>query len=81
MRFPLMEKWKDYPIVCDAQRGPAFGPGTDLVIRDNCNSGARSGFNKFGAGYSNNTGRDGNTLLAGQPKFQVREIEVFEIIG
>jgi hypothetical protein len=74
-KFALKAEKKDEAIYCYFGWGPWF---SDIAVSDNCN--ATSGiWTEFGHIYTNDTGRDGKTFFAGSQKFQVKEIEVFEI--
>jgi hypothetical protein len=50
------------------------------MITDNCNSNADSSTFSFGNRSINDTRLDGSIFFTGSPTFQVKEIEVFEII-
>jgi hypothetical protein len=46
--------------------GPIFGNGHDFRIYDNCNQNTNNS-TKLGVGYANDTGINGNQILAGKP--------------
>jgi hypothetical protein len=75
-RFVLKPEKKNKAISCSSGRGPHF---CDMAISHNCNSNTRSYTCKFGESYTNDTGLDRYTFFTGSEKFQVEEIEVFEI--
>ena len=64
---------------CDPSRGPTFGGGNDLLIRDNCNSTAGS-YSNLGTSYLLPPGQTGTTFLTGAKNFLVAEIEVFSVV-
>jgi hypothetical protein len=75
-----MKKWA---IDCDSQCGPVFGnfgqeTFRDIRVGNNCNKNTGSGAN-LGVAYINDTELLGNIVFTGWQKFQVTEIEVFEI--
>jgi cbb3-type cytochrome oxidase cytochrome c subunit len=74
-KFPLQDAAQ--AICGHANYGPIFGRGHDFYIANECNT-SNSGA-KLGAGYLNDTGRDGTEVLAGEKHFTVEEIEVFAI--
>jgi hypothetical protein len=74
-RFPLKAEEKDRPIYCGSDRGPHF---CDIGVLDNCNANTNN-WTSLGSSYTNDTGLDGKTFFTGLLKFQVKEIEVFEI--
>jgi hypothetical protein len=76
-RFALESKEKSWAIRCDSQWGPWFGG--DMGVWDNCSTNMLSATN-LGNAYINDTGLDGDTVFTGSQLFQVKEIEVFEII-
>jgi hypothetical protein len=63
-------------IGCRSGAGPRF---FDIGVFDNCNADTHSYTYQFGEHYANDTGLDGKTFLTGSERFQVKEIEVFEI--
>jgi hypothetical protein len=75
-RFPL--KADSRAISCHSHYGPSFG---DIKVADQCNTESDSYTDDFGLYYINDTGLDQNTFLTRSRKFQVKEIEVFEIIS
>jgi hypothetical protein len=75
-RFALKAGMKHQAIKCDSRRGPYFG--LDIAVHDNCNANTDSS-TYLGSSYTNDTGLDRNVVFTGSSKFQVKEIEVFEI--
>jgi hypothetical protein len=75
-RFALKAEKKDEAIYCSSTRGPHFW---DIYVSDNCNTNTQRGTRWFGCNYTNDTDLDGKTFFTGSTKFQVKEIEVFEI--
>jgi hypothetical protein len=75
-RFSLRPEKKFGAIVCSSERGPHF-----YVIRiwDNCNVSTRNAA-FLGLHYTNDTGLNGKTFFTGSESFQVKEIEVFEVM-
>jgi hypothetical protein len=63
-------------IRCYSATSPHF---CDIGVSDNCNGNAESYTSDLSNVYTNDTGLDGKVLFTGSWKFQVREIEVFEI--
>jgi hypothetical protein len=51
---------------------------SNICVSDDCNANTRS-LASLGLAYANDTGLDGTTVLTGSWRFQVKEIEVFEI--
>jgi hypothetical protein len=76
-RFALRPEEEERAIVCDSKCGPGFD---DLSVSDNCNANTNSYTYFFGDTYLNDTQLKGETVFAGSGAFQVKEIEVFEII-
>jgi hypothetical protein len=74
--FPLQRGAR--AIWCGSQYGPIFGEGYDILIGSPCN--ALNNQTCLGTSYANDTGVDGNLLLAGAQKYAVKEIEVFELV-
>jgi hypothetical protein len=72
--FPI--KNKEGAIYCAGDPGPSFGDSYDLDIANDCNANTGS-CSKLGDSYRNDTGRNGDQVLAGECNFQVKEIEVF----
>jgi hypothetical protein len=77
-RFALKSDEKHGAIRCGPEYGPHFG---DIGVFDNCNTTASGDTQSFGCRYTNDTGLDGKTLFTNGLAFQVKEIEVFEIIA
>jgi hypothetical protein len=76
--FALKAVWRKAAIGCNSDRGPHFN---DITVRENCNANTDSFTCGFGRCYTNDTGLDGETFFTGSRTFQVKEIEVFEIIS
>jgi hypothetical protein len=74
-RFALKAENKREAICCYSFRGPFF---RDICVYDNCNTNTDSN-SMVGFSYTNDTGLSNHIVLAGSLKFQVKEIEVFEI--
>jgi hypothetical protein len=72
-RFPLKPENMHQAIDCDSNCGPCF---RDIYVDHNCSF---SNTGSFGDRYTNDTGREAVTFFTGSPRFQVKEIEVFEI--
>jgi hypothetical protein len=77
--FALMEGEKQKAICCDSSEGPVFGCNSDLYVHDQCNKNVNS-HTKLHC-YTNDTRLDPKKVFTGSNFFQVKEIEVFEIIG
>jgi hypothetical protein len=75
-RFALMEEKKQLAMYCYCGWGPSLGAG--LAVCDNCNNNENA--TNLGLAYTNDTGLKGETVFTGSFNFQVKEIEVFEII-
>jgi hypothetical protein len=76
MIFPITNNEK---AICGvATLGPLFGGGIDLCVADNCDANITS-YSRLGHSYRNDTGLRGEEVLAGNSKFQVKEIEVFSV--
>jgi hypothetical protein len=69
---PAMKRWA---IRCHSEWGPFF---YDMAVSDNCNTNTPS-HTSLGDTCTNNTGLGWDTVFTGSWKFQVKEIEVFEI--
>jgi hypothetical protein len=76
-KFALKQKKKQQAIWCRAMRGPNFD---DIYVSENCEASNESSTSRFGHTFENDTKLPGATFLTGDQKFQVREIEVFEVI-
>jgi hypothetical protein len=76
-RFSLKAEKKDKAISCYSDGGPCFCGG--VIVKDDCNANADGYTRYFGYNYTNDTRLDGETFFTGSEKFQVKEIEVFEI--
>jgi hypothetical protein len=74
-RFALKAKMKHGAIYCGSKSGPDFN---DMTGKDNCNANTNS-WTSLGDHYTNDTGLNAKTFFTGSWKFQVKEIEVFEI--
>jgi hypothetical protein len=75
-RFALKAEKKNEAIYCCSDWGPCFG---DITVKENCNANTWSYTSEFGRLCTNDTGLDGETFFTGSKRFQVTEIEVFEI--
>jgi hypothetical protein len=75
-RFVLKAEMKDQAIYCYSDWASDF---CDICVSDNCNANTDSYTHYFGTRYPNGTGLDGKTFFTGSARFQVTEIEVFEI--
>jgi hypothetical protein len=74
-----MTEKKDRAIFCHSRCGPSSGYSPpDIYVFDNCNTNTNS-YTELGNTYTNNTGLIAQIVFAGSWKFQVAEIEVFEI--
>jgi hypothetical protein len=67
----------NYSIYCRSDCGPTFGGGNDLHISNSSNSTA-SCHSKLGHSYEHPQPDQGESYLAGSPKFQLSEIEVYQ---
>jgi predicted nucleic acid-binding Zn-ribbon protein len=76
-KFALKADKQGEAILCLGSRGPRFG---DIGVADACNVNSESGTWNFGLRYKNDTGKSGETFFTGGRKFQVAEIEVFQIM-
>jgi hypothetical protein len=79
-RFVLKPENRDFAIECYSDYGPYFGSGADICVSDKCNVNADI-YSSFGYTYKNDSGVEGEKLFAGSRNFEVKEIEVFEIIN
>jgi hypothetical protein len=75
-KFSLKAETKGEAIGCDASYGPHI---RDIYVHDNCNADNDSSTFFFGSSYANDGRRDGKTFFTGSRKFNMKEIEVFEI--
>jgi hypothetical protein len=75
-KFALKSNKQDEAIECVSCSGPHFG---DIGVSDHCNTVSSYTF-AFGVRYTNNTGLHGMTFFTGSQLFNVKEIEVFQII-
>jgi hypothetical protein len=75
-RFALRAEEKHRAIYGYVSTGPNF---YDICLRDNCNTNTGNNTYDFGHSYTNDSGLGGITFFTGSRRFQVREIEVFEI--
>jgi hypothetical protein len=74
--FPLEAEKKNQAIGCYSEWGPQFG--NDIAVSDSCNPTTENG-TYLGVSYTNDTGLDNDIVFTGSQKFQVTEVEVFEI--
>jgi hypothetical protein len=77
IKFPLCKP--DRAIYSHPNYGPILGSNADIRVVDNCNMNANS-YTNLGSSYTNRTGRGSKTVFTGASQFQVKEIDVFEII-
>jgi hypothetical protein len=75
-RFALIAERKNRAIWCISDYGPGFW---DIGVHNNCNANTDSFTRFFGDSYTNDTGLHGETFFTGSMRFQVKEIEVFEM--
>jgi hypothetical protein len=75
-KFALKADKKHEAIICGSKSGPCF---SDIGVSDNCNANTHSSISSFGNTYTNDTGLAGNMFFTGSLRFNVKEIEVFEI--
>jgi hypothetical protein len=82
-RFALKADRKQFAIHCGSGHGPTFGCyPPDIAVYTNCHiEGGATHTSGFGRTYLNDTGVTDGIVLTGSQKFQVKEIEVFEIIA
>jgi hypothetical protein len=78
-RFALKAEMKQKAIYCQSRCGPCVGHGHDIGVWDNCNANTES-YTYFDQSYTNDTGLDRFIVFTGSKYFQVKEIEVFEIL-
>jgi hypothetical protein len=76
-KFPLIPSERRWAIYCNQNLGPVFGRDCELQINGRLNEGGITA--GFGHAYKNDTGVNGAEFFAGQARFGVNEIEVFEI--
>jgi hypothetical protein len=65
-------------IYCNGSYGPTFGSAHCIYVSDQCNANTNS-YTNLTSEYINDTGIPSQEVFTGQSKFQVKEIEVFEI--
>jgi hypothetical protein len=75
-KFVLKAEKNKEAICCYSNWGPHF---SDIGVYNSCNATNDSFSFSFGRTYRNDTGLDGKTFFTGSSRFQVREIEVFEL--
>jgi hypothetical protein len=75
-RFALKAERKGEAIYCGSESGPHF---RNLAVCDDCNLHTYS-TTFLGYAYINDTRKDPEIVFTGSKGFQVKEIEVFEII-
>jgi hypothetical protein len=78
MKLPLTGEWNKCAIGCSFACGPVFGSGSDLCIRDNCNT-VKESYSYLRGSYTLPPGQNKMTFLAGSEFFLVAEIEVFAV--
>jgi hypothetical protein len=76
-KFALKDESKNRAIYCDQEWGPDFN---DIHIVGDCDANSRNCTVYFGTNYVNDTRVKGDVFFTGGKFFQVKEIEVFEII-
>jgi hypothetical protein len=76
-KFALMAETKQRAICCFPSCGPVFG---DMIVYGNCNTNTTNS-TSLGYTYANDTALDGWKVFTGSERFQVKEIEVFQIAG
>jgi hypothetical protein len=83
VKFPLKPEQMKDATYCTEGYGPAFGcgkSGSDLYL-SGTSAFVMNKSGGLGRSYANETKMDGKRLLTGREYFNVKEIEVFEIIG
>jgi hypothetical protein len=73
-RYVLDPQKKDRAICCCWNNGQIFLGGIGISDKWNTNT------NSFGKSYTNDTGPNADTFFTGSKTFEVKQIEVFEII-
>jgi hypothetical protein len=76
-RFALKDEKQHEAIVCISEFGSIFG-NDEIGVEDDCNANIDSD-SSLGSVYTNDAGLDSKIVFTGSWKFQVKEIEVFEI--
>jgi hypothetical protein len=76
-KFELKEEMKQKAIFCHFEVGPFFS--NDIGVCDNCNEKSNNG-TCLGYAYENVTGLDKFVVFTGSENFQVKEIEIFEVM-
>jgi hypothetical protein len=79
-RFPLKAEEKERAIWCDSAWGPCLGNGGEIAVFGNCNANTHSFTGNLGIVYINDIGHFTPYVFTSSWQFQVKEIEVFEII-
>lgn len=78
--FKVMVRNPSHAIYTAPDYGPTFGQGHDIYIASNANSNANS-YTKLGVGYFVPDGvRNKNTILGGNFRIALDEVEVFYLI-
>jgi hypothetical protein len=77
-RFALKDEMNIRATHRDHEIGPHF---CDIGVSNRCNANTENFTHNFGNSYTNDTGLDGRTFFTGSTHFQVKEIEVFELIN
>jgi hypothetical protein len=75
-KFALKTERKGNAIFCTRDNGPRFGPD-DICVYADCQKGTTR---CFGETFVNDTELVGKTILAGSESFDIKEIEIFEIV-
>jgi hypothetical protein len=78
-RFALKSEMKHQAIICNSERGPCFGCyPVNMAVYDDCHVSTDT-YMTLGSTYTNDTGLNSAVVFTGSYRFQVKEIEVFEI--
>jgi hypothetical protein len=77
-RFALKATKMGEAIFCRYDWGPGW---SDIAVYDNCHANAANFTSRFGHTYNSDVGVDATTFFTGSPSFQVKNIEVLEIIA
>jgi hypothetical protein len=80
MKFPLKVNRKQFALYCSSKYGPTFGYwGCDLSIQHPMTTGNECHTLYFGCNYQFDLEVESTNFLTGSEKFNVDEIEVFEV--
>jgi hypothetical protein len=81
MKLPLNGRYNQYAMYCGSSRGPVFGSGHDIVVKDSANTNSHS-FTSLGSSYTLPDGiEDGTKFFTGASNFQASEVEVYRVVG